>query len=260
MRCEEPEWPAIIMAEKNQDQNDPQYLRVKHMILGQIESGAWPPQHKIPSESALVTQFSVSRMTVNRALRELSIEGVILRVKGAGSFVAVPRLKANILEVRNLADEIAARGGRHSAVVILRDTVNATPDIAARLQVPDGSAVFHSVILHHEDGRPLQIEDRYVNQAVAPDYLAQPLDVVTPNQYLSAIAAWTAAEHEVAAILPAPWEARLLGISGADPCLLVERRTFLGRQVVTAVRLLFAGTRYRIASQQRAHAISEGGG
>jgi GntR family histidine utilization transcriptional repressor len=233
------------------------YLQVKQMILGRIDSGAWPPRHKIPSESALVEEFAVSRMTVNRALRELSIEGVIVRVKGAGSFVAIPRLKANILEVRNLADEIAERGERHSAEVILLDQLKASPDIAALLQVPVGAEVFHSIIVHNESGVPLQIEDRYVNKLIAPDYLTQPLDLVTPNQYLSSVAAWTGAEHQVAAILPVPWEAKLLGITIADPCLLVNRRTFLGSQIVTAVRLLFAGSRYRIESHQRAHMITE---
>jgi len=232
------------------------YLRVKHMILGRIESGEWPPRHKIPSESALVAEFAVSRMTVNRALRELSIEGVVVRIKGAGSFVAVPRLTANILEVRNLADEIAARGKVHSADVILLDQLKAPPDIAERLLVPVGTEVFHSIIVHHESGVPLQIEDRYVNKAIAPDYLSQRLDLLTPNAYLSAIAAWTAAEHQVAAVLPATWEARLLGITPADPCLLVNRRTFVGSQAVTSVRLLFAGARYSIESHQRAHGIT----
>jgi GntR family histidine utilization transcriptional repressor len=236
---------------------NPRYLQVKLMILRRIESGEWPPRHKLPSETALVEAFGVSRMTVNRALRELSIEGIIVRIKGAGSFVAIPRLKANILEVRNLAEEIAERGQRHSAEVILLDEVNATPDIAERLQVPIGADVFHSIIVHNASGVPLQIEDRYVNKAIAPDYLSQPLGAVTPNQYLSAIAAWTAAEHEVAAILPAPWEAELLGITTADPCLLVNRRTFRGSQPVTVVRLLFAGARYRIESQQRAHVMTE---
>lgn len=241
----------------NAEPDEPRYLSVKHMIIGRIYSGEWPPRHKIPSESELVQEFSVSRMTVNRALRELSIEGAILRLKGVGSFVAQPRLKANVLEVRNVAEEIAERGKQYSADVILLDQLKASPEIAEQLQVPIGTAVFHSIIVHKEDNVPLQIEDRYVNPRIAPDYLLQNFSQITPNKYLSDVTAWTGAEHQVEAILPAAWEAKLLGITGSDPCLLVYRRTFFGKDVVTFVRLLFPGSRYRIESHQRSHSMNE---
>ena len=48
------------------------YQQVKAHILEKIESGQWPPDTKIPSENQLVKTLKVSRMTVNRALRELS--------------------------------------------------------------------------------------------------------------------------------------------------------------------------------------------
>jgi GntR family transcriptional regulator, histidine utilization repressor len=243
--------------ENRPEPEEPRYLSVKHMIIGRIYSGEWPPRHKIPSESELVEEFSVSRMTVNRALRELSIEGAIIRIKGVGSFVAQPRLKANVLEVRNVAEEIADRGKQHTADVILLDQLKASPEIAEQLQVPIGAAVFHSIIVHREDNVPLQIEDRYVNPAIVPDYLLQKFDQITPNKYLSDVTAWTGAEHQVEAILPAAWEARLLGITVSDPCLLVYRRTFFGNDVVTYVRLLFAGSRYRIESHQRSHSMNE---
>lgn len=239
------------------DTTEPRYLSVKRMIIGRINAGEWPPRYKIPSESELVEEFAVSRMTINRALLELAIEGVIVRVKGVGSFVAAPKLTANILEVRNLADEISERGKLHSADVILLDELKASPDIAEQLQVAIGASVFHSIIVHNESGVALQIEDRYVNTAIAPDYLAQRFNAVTPNQYLTDIAAWTAAEHQIEAILPAAWEAKLLGITTADPCLQVRRRTFSGNAVVTSVRLLFPGARYRIESHQRSHAMKE---
>jgi GntR family histidine utilization transcriptional repressor len=229
---------------------EPRYLSVKQMITGRIYSGQWPPRHKIPSESALVEEFQVSRMTVNRALRELSLEGLITRMQGIGSFVAEPKLTSSVLEVQNVADEIIARGGSHAAAIIQLRTITATPLIAQKLQIPAESTAFHSLIVHHENNLPLQIEDRYVNPALAPDYAKQDFNLLTPNQYLSAIIPWTKAEHQVEATLPTPAEAELLGISPADPCLLIHRRTFAGPLVVTYVRLTFPGSRYRIESQQ----------
>jgi GntR family histidine utilization transcriptional repressor len=229
---------------------EPRYLSVKRMITGRIFNGDWPPRHKIPSESELVAEFQVSRMTVNRALRELSMEGVIVRMQGIGSFVAEPKLTSTVLEVQNLADEILLRGGVHKATVVLLSSVAATSDIAEKLNIDVGSPAFHSIILHYENDVPLQIEDRFVNPALVPDYGAQDFATMTPNQYLTAVTPWTMAEHEVEAALPAAWEANLLGITEADPCLQIRRRTFAGRKIVTAVRLVFPGARYRIESRQ----------
>ena len=52
------------------------------MIVSQIQSGAWPPHHRVPSESELVSQLGFSRMTINRALRELTSDGLLVRMQG----------------------------------------------------------------------------------------------------------------------------------------------------------------------------------
>ena len=68
----------------------PLYARVKQMIVQQIENGSWPPHHRVPSESELVSELGFSRMTINRALRELTAEGLLVRMQGVGTFVAEP--------------------------------------------------------------------------------------------------------------------------------------------------------------------------
>ena len=66
----------------------PLYLQVKRHILDNIGSGKWGASARVPSENDLVRSFGVSRMTANRALRELRDEGVLVRIAGVGSFVA----------------------------------------------------------------------------------------------------------------------------------------------------------------------------
>ena len=51
------------------------YQEVKAYVLDLIKRQAWPPHYRVPSENTLVERLGVSRMTVNRALRELSHEG-----------------------------------------------------------------------------------------------------------------------------------------------------------------------------------------
>lgn len=230
----------------------PHYAAVKRLILDRIASGEWQPHHRIPSENELVLQLGLSRMTINRALRELAADGVLLRIQGLGTFVAEGKSHTSVFEVRNIADEIRERGHAHAAQTVMKDEVRATPELADELGVELGAPVFHSLVIHLENDIPVQLEDRHVNPALAPDYLAQDFSARTPNSYLSAVVPWTSAEHTVEAVLPAPWEAKLLSIGRGDPCLYIHRRTFSGDKVVTSVRLLLPGGRSRIESRQTA--------
>ncbi len=62
--------------------------------------------HRLPSENELVTALGVSRMTVHRALRELTSEGYLLRIQGVGTFVAPPKPQSALIEINNIASEI----------------------------------------------------------------------------------------------------------------------------------------------------------
>ncbi|PAU60183.1 histidine utilization repressor [Pseudomonas sp. PIC25] len=228
------------------DQPAPIYARVKQMIVAQIQSGAWPPHHRVPSESELVSQLGFSRMTINRALRELTAEGLLVRMQGVGTFVAEPKGQAALFEVHNIADEIAARGHRHRCEVIRLGEELAGPERAVALDIREGQRVFHSLIVHYENDVPVQVEDRYVNAELAPDYLKQDFSSLTPYAYLSQVAPLTEGEHVVEAILADAEECRLLRIERHEPCLLIRRRTWSGRRAVTSARLVYPGSRYRL--------------
>jgi DNA-binding transcriptional regulator YhcF (GntR family) len=74
--------------------NTPIFQRIKDYLLAQIAAGQWKEGDVIPSEQALVKQFGVSRMTVNRAVRELTAEQVLTRRQGSGTFVAAQKYQA----------------------------------------------------------------------------------------------------------------------------------------------------------------------
>jgi len=84
----------------------PRYSQIKRMISSRIQSGDWRPGDRIASEAELVRDIGVSRMTINRALRELTLEGQLVRVQGVGTFVAESKAQSALFEVKNIADEI----------------------------------------------------------------------------------------------------------------------------------------------------------
>lgn len=225
----------------------PRYLQIKRSIVSKIHSGDWPSGYRVPSEKELSVSFAVSRMTVNRALRELSLEGLLVRVQGLGTFVSRDKTGSALMAVRNIADEITARPDhRHSTTVILLEKIPGAPEIALQLEGEAGAPVFHSLLLHYDNNVPVQIEDRYVNAQVAPDYLNMDFTLETPHVYLSRVAPLTEGEHIVEAVLPTPEEAAWLDVGPAEPCLQTRRRTWSNQAVVTFARLLYPGSRYRL--------------
>src|SRR5262245_44159954 len=160
------------------------YAQVKQYLKDELSRGRFPPGSRMPSEATLVSRFQVSRMTVNRALRELQAEGLVERVQGLGTFAAQLHPVSSTLTIRDLHDEIAARGHRHHAVVHLARRERAPASLADRLGLSAGDTVFHTLIVHHENGAPIQCEDRYVNPLSAPGYPDVDFTPPTPTQHL----------------------------------------------------------------------------
>lgn len=225
---------------------------VRNHVLARIDSGEWAEGARIPSETQLVELLGVSRMTVHTALRDLSAEGVLMRRQGAGTFVAPRRSESTFLELRNIHAEIEARGNRHSAEVLKLETLFCDLAIATELNLPPGSEVFHSVVLHRENDRPLQIEDRYVTPRFSPDYLAQDYTRITPNEHLMAAGPLDEVEHVIQAI-PADEATRtLLEMAPGDPVLLLRRRTWSRGMIASSARLIHPGARFSLAGRMRA--------
>ena len=214
--------------------------------MDELGRGRFPPGALMPSEAELVAHFGVSRMTVNRALRELQAEGLIDRVQGSGTYAAQLHRVASTLTIRDLHEEIVERGHRHTSKVVLCQAEVAGAALAAQLGLKPGAAVFHSLIVHCENGIPLQCEDRYVNPACAPDYLSADFTQITPTHYLLQVAPLWEAQYSIEASTPTAQEARLLRIRPDEPCLVIVRGTERGGVPITQARLVHPGSLYML--------------
>jgi len=230
----------------------PAYEQVKAFIKGHISSGQWRPGDPVPSESALAQQFAVARMTVNRALRELAAEGLVTRIQGSGTRVAELHRISSRLTIRDIHEEVAERGHVHTTRVLLVAQEKASADLAQSLGLQPGDKVFHTILIHLENGVPIQYEDRYVNPAAAPDYIDLDFTQTTPTHHLLACAPLTEASYNIEACLPTVQEAKELGIKRTEPCLAMMRRTVSGAHVASVARLVYPGTRYSFAGQFQA--------
>lgn len=225
------------------------FEQIKSFILNAIESGEWQENDLVPSENKLAEQFEVSRMTARRALEELSAQGILVRTKGSGTYVASLKGQGSMFEIKDIADEIKGRGHEYHSQVLELETIQAIAPIAIALDVDIDSEVFRSVIVHFDNNKPVQVEERFINPDLAPEYLQQDFANTTPHEYLSKVAPLTEARHTIEAISPSEQVCEWLQMYNPEPCLQLIRRTSSKSGVVCFARIIYPGSSYRLGGQ-----------
>ena len=153
---------------------EPIYQQIKKTIQRKIADGEWTAGQKLPSENDLVAALEVSRMTINRALRELTQQGLINRVHGLGSFVAETPRHASLIELQDIALEIEQRGKRHtSRCAGAADGRSKRRSRRANGYSRGSAPVYYLCAVHLQDDTPLQLEMRYVNPQAMPEFINQ---------------------------------------------------------------------------------------
>ncbi len=217
------------------------YQQIRRALARPIICGDWKPGARIPSEAELTEMFGAARMTVNKALTSLADEGLIVRRRRHGSFVAHRPPERAVMEIWDIGAEVTRAGQAYLFDEVSRRLSPADAEDAARLGVDPGEEIVEIVGVHRADGGPVQLERRLINQAAAPGVARRDFRGTAPGRWLLDTVAWTDAEHLIRAVNADAETARLLGIGARDACLLVERRTWYGRMPITWVELINPG-------------------
>lgn len=126
------------------------HQRIRPDIEGRIISGEWSPGFRIPFEVDLARTYNCSRMTVNKVLAQLAERGMIERRKRSGSFVRAPTSQSAVLEIRDIASEVAVLGAEYAYRLLKRQRRKAFTADRVRLGLPPGRNVRHC---RHRPGR-----------------------------------------------------------------------------------------------------------
>ena len=189
-----------------------------------------------------MAQFGISRMTVNRALRELVEQGRIVRVAGVGSFVAEDKPQSTLLQIANIASEIRARGHDYRCELLAAERIAASPDVAAWLDLRAGESVFHTRLpapggrRAGAAGRPLRQPARGARLPRAGLRRAR-----RPANTWCATCPSTRSSTWSMPCCPPPSRPSASRCRPTEPCLLLTRRTWTRTVPVTLVRCLHPG-------------------
>jgi GntR family transcriptional regulator len=227
----------------------PNHLRVEQFLRDRIRSGALKPGDAIPSECQLTRQFHLSRMTVRQALGRLSYEGVIVRQRRRGSFVAEPRLQHTSI-FPSFEEEMRARGAQPGIRLLHRRQEAAAGKVAECLAVPEGTVLVVLERLRLVDGQVVGYEIRYLPEAIGKalteeEIRSQPL-VPAFRRVLGRPHTDLALNVMAAAV--GQREAKYLGVAAGAPVLVREHIWFVdGIGPVQCGRTIFRGDRYQMS-------------
>ena len=139
------------------DSASPLYRQLMQRIRADIASGVYPVHSRIPSEAELGESYQVSRVTVRKALAELTREGLLRRMQGKGTYVCVPRLKSNLKDVTSFHEACLMMGCTPGTCVISGGSVHVEDDVRESLGLVGNEAI-EIVRLRMADGNPVMLE------------------------------------------------------------------------------------------------------
>ncbi|MCU9847188.1 GntR family transcriptional regulator [Defluviimonas sp. WL0024] len=216
------------------------YRDVKADILRRITEGHWAPGTLLPGEVELAESFGVARATVNRAMRELTDEGLLERRRKAGTRVRPMPLRSARFEIPLVRAEIEATGAVYRYALLSRDARQAPDWLRARLGLAKGARALHLACLHSADGAPYQFEDRWISLTALPAAEEADFAASGPNEWLVKAVPYSEVEISFLATAADPRIAGYLSMDPGEPVFTAERTTWWEGRGITHVRLYFA--------------------
>lgn len=223
--------------------------RILQDIEQKILSGQWSPGRRIASEHELTETYQCSRMTVNKVLTQLARAGLVERRRKAGTFVMRQQSRSAVLEIHDIRMEVAALGQPYRYEVISSKKRRSSRLDMDFLGLAEINPVLQIVTLHYAADQPFCLEERLINLQAVPAAAEQDFSKESPGPWLVHHVPWTSAEHRIRAEGAPEEVALLLKIEPQTPCLLVQRRTWIGNLPVTSVRLHYPGDGHELTAR-----------
>ena len=208
----------------------PLYVQVKDALKDQIDSGAALPGAQLPGEPELCRIFDVSRTVIRQALRDMELEGLIVRQKGRGTFVAEPKLREGLFqELTGFYEDMAGKGRPPVSQVLTQEIIPATRKVGGFLKLKQGAPVVHIDRLRFVDGEPLVLVSTYLPAARCPGLVDVDFARRSLYEYLAtAYGIVIARGHRVLEAVPAgEYEAGLLQVKKGAPLILLDSVSYL---------------------------------
>jgi GntR family transcriptional regulator len=155
--------------------HQPLYLQIKETLKQKILSGEYAPNQRMPSESELMKQFDVSRITVRQALRDLGTEGLVFTSQGKGTFASKPKAMQDVQYLQGFAEAMSAKGYDATARIVSVREVTPNKDVQEKLNVKGSDGVTEIIRVRYLNGQPVSLDTSFFPVVVGKQLLSKDL-------------------------------------------------------------------------------------
>jgi GntR family transcriptional regulator len=244
----------VVLITINKQSVVPYYHQVKEAVKALISSNELKPGDMLPSEFHLSEQLGISRLVVHRAYRELVSEGLLIRKRAKGTFIAPPinRSYTVVGPLFSMTENLSRDGLEPSNKVLLQEVIPASPEARNELKLPEEARIVHLRTLRMAKELPYAIEEMHFPYDRFPALASLNLKNLSvyatlermydahPQEALDLITA-SSATHE---------EATLLGLNKGAPVMRLKRVS-TDRQglVMEFTKVVFHADRYQFVAR-----------
>jgi GntR family transcriptional regulator len=202
----------------------PLYHQIVQNITDLIEEGALEQGSMLPSEWELTNLYSVSRLTVRQALKDLEQNGLVTRRHGIGTFVSTPPTTQLTPSKMSFSQKMRQIGKKPSHRILSLDRIAASKEVANMLQLPEKAPVIELVRVRLADEEPIMIETAYLPAERFPDLNEENLINGSLYQFLNEhySISIVAVDQTLQPVLVKPRQATLLDVESGSPAILTK--------------------------------------
>lgn len=226
----------------------PLYLRIREVLRSRIFDGTYLTHVRLPSESEIMAEFGVSRITVRQALRDLHNENLIFSVQGKGSFVAKPKVVQDLVRLEGLGEAMVPKGYKTFSRLLSVKEIRAPKQVAAVLTLERRSSVIEIRRVRHLNQQPISLDVSYFpveigRRLIREDLMTRDIFGILENDFGLEL---ESADCQIDALLADQGLAVDLSVEVGSPILRVERLTFArGRRPIDFEFLHIRGDAYK---------------
>ena len=204
------------------------YFQLYDVFYKKINNGEYPPGSLLPTESELMEQYKVSRITVRKAMDLLLSDGLIVKKRGSGTVVQKKKMEQTMQKVLHFSDEMQKKGITPHTKMLTNEVVPASQHIAHALCVNEMEPLIHVYRIRYADDVPICIESAFLIQKLCPDVVQHDFSQKSLRLFLEETynLRWSHARQNIFAINANPHIAKQLGVAANDALIYIERISY----------------------------------
>lgn len=208
----------------------PYYIQLMAILKGLVVEKKWESGDQIPGEEELCEIYQISRTVVRQALQELEREGIVVRRKGKGTFIAEPKIVEGLVnKLTGFYSDMVELGLNPQTKILHHRVIPADEKVAEFLEIPVGSPVVDIYRLRLIGDEPIQLVTTYIPLHLCP--LLADVDLTNRSLYdfleREGGIFISRGRRFIEAVSASTEEAHYLQIGKGDPLIMLKSISFM---------------------------------